>query len=245
MLEREIQFHSYDVDADGTVKISSIMHHMQQAAGDDLSQSGLTYKAMRDLGHVFVISKSRMIFSRLPDYEAPFTLRTIPILIHGATFIRDFYLERDGEIYMKASTAWALLDYEKRILLRPSVLTIDIPHDVSCSVGFEPTKTTLPRALSTTDPSEILDKRRVYRSMLDENRHLNNCLYSDLIFDYTSRIYKAPEIQISFMSEAREDDVILISRIVSDECEYFIGFNETHGRRCFEASVSESVKSVK
>lgn len=242
MLEREIIFQSYDVDADGSVKISSIMHHMQQAARDDVAQTGLTYKVMRDAGHVFVISKSRMVFSKLPDYEKPFIIRTIPILIHGATFIRDYYIERDGETYMKASTAWALLDFEKRSLLRPTALTTEIPHDASYSVGFEPMRTTLPKALSTSDTSEIIDKRRVYRSMLDENRHLNNCLYSDLIFDYTRRIYTAPEIQISFMSEAREDDVILISRIVSEECEYFIGYNETHGTRCFEAAISESAK---
>jgi len=75
--------------------------------------------------------------------------------------------------------------------------------------------------------------------MLDENRHLNNCLYADLIFDYTNRVYTSPEIQISFMNEAREDDVIAISRIVSEGCEYFIGYNETHGTRCFEAAVTE------
>ncbi|MPM93474.1 hypothetical protein SDC9_140611 [bioreactor metagenome] len=75
--------------------------------------------------------------------------------------------------------------------------------------------------------------------MLDENRHLNNCVYADLLFDYAKNTYVSPSIQIDFCGEAHKDDIITVYIATGENFDFLSGFNETRGKKCFDAIIRE------
>ena len=239
-LTKKICFYGYDADWRRKVKASSLMRQMQQAAEDDLAQYGMPYDVLRSNKTVFVLSKMLICMDRdIVPYE-PLLLTTIPKRIHGASFVRDFLLAEEGtdKVIMRASSVWALIDFDSRKLLRPSSLCGVIPHEEDTKVGFEAMRTLLPATLDTSvGDKKITDARRVYPSMLDENSHLNNCLYADLLTDIISREKEYGSFQINFISEAVLDDEIEIESVRSDTFEYVKGYNKTKSKPCFEAAV--------
>jgi len=74
--------------------------------------------------------------------------------------------------------------------------------------------------------------------MLDENNHLNNCVYSDIIFDYipnTKTIIKS--LQIDFVNEALENDILNIYFEKRQDSYFIYGYNTTKDNLCFKALV--------
>ena len=127
MLEQTIKIKSYDVHPNGVVKISALQKYMQQIAREDSDSYGATYAKMRDANMVFVITRLAMEFERPLRDEDIVTIRTINNRLEGASFVREFLFFSGGEQVAAATTLWALLDFEKRSILRPSALPFTIP----------------------------------------------------------------------------------------------------------------------
>ena len=127
MLEQTIKIKSYDVHPNGVVKISALQKYMQQIAREDSDSYGATYAKMREANMVFVITRLAVEFERPLRDEDIVTIRTINNRLEGASFVREFLFFSGGEQVAAATTLWALLDFEKRSILRPSALPFTIP----------------------------------------------------------------------------------------------------------------------
>ncbi|MBR7165385.1 MAG: hypothetical protein IKD18_03805 [Clostridia bacterium] len=209
MREEKMRFESFELSASGFVRPSAVMRRMQQAARDDLNSFGISYEAMREKSMAFVVSRMALVFNRPVPGEVPLVLRTAANPTRGATFPRSFVLEDEaGEPVMRAMSLWALLDFEKRTLLRPSALWEEIPSFADLSDGVS--------CARLMKPSGILpcysEERKVYASMLDQNNHLNNCNYADLATDLLpADAGEVKELQIAFQHEARLGEVLSLN----------------------------------
>lgn len=233
MREETVRFESYDLTSSGFVRPSAVMRRMQQAAREDLASFGITYDDMRKKNMVFVVSRMALDFKRPVKGERNLVLRTAANPTHGATFPRSFVLEDEEGICMRAVSLWALLDFEKRSLLRPSALWAEIPAFPDLSQGL-----VCERLIQPDGKPDLTDERRVYASMLDQNNHLNNCNYADLATDLLpDGAACVKQLHIAFQSEAKLGEVLRMKGFCQDGGYLISGsFSEREGN-CFLSKV--------
>lgn len=232
MLETKITVKSFDVFPNSTLKPSAIQRYMQQLAREDCDALGCTYNQMRDVNMVFVITKLAMKISKpIFAYDELF-VRTYNNRITGITYEREFEFYRDGEEIIHATTQWVIVKYDTRKLVRPREFPFPIPeHNFDCG-SIE-----IPRNLDAKELPPHAE-RTVRLSDLDENDHLNNCIYSDITLDYVPFDRKddfVSEMRIIFHHEAKIEDVLSIG-LAEKEGRYVLSaFNSTNETLCFEA----------
>ena len=239
MLEQTIKIKSYDVHPNGVVKISALQKYMQQIAREDSDSYGATYAKMRDANMVFVITRLAMEFERPLRDEDIVTIRTINNRLEGASFVREFLFFSGGEQVAAATTLWALLDFEKRSILRPSALPFTIPA-LKLPVPGIPVQKRLTERGTVLTPS---GERQVAFSDLDENNHLNNAYYSDIVADFAPvSLYDhwISGLQIAFLSEARLGDTLAVGVQERESGFLLTARNGRTGANCFEAQATVS-----
>ncbi len=230
MREEMIRFESFDLSGSGFVRPSAVLRRFQQIARDDLLSLGVSYQAMREKGQAFVVSRMALQFERPVVGEVPLKLVTAANPSHGATFPRSFLLSDETGVVARAMSQWALLDFEKRALLRASAFSWDLPSFPDLSDGLSCERLAKPRDAAPIDT----DYRRVYPSMLDQNCHLNNCNYADLATDLIPHGKgEVKELQISFQREAKLGETLLISRYDEEEGYLVSGTFSDRDETCF------------
>jgi len=234
VIKKEIVVTSFDVDAAGFARPSALLRYMQQAAREDLDQFGMTYPQMRENGVVFVLYGIRMELSRpLKAYEK-LSLETYSVDIRGASFQRDFYAFSDGKEVMRATSKWVLLDFVKRSIAHPSRLGVELPRYLDKDSGL-----TVDKRLDLSGTVHVMD-RTVYQSMLDENEHLNNCVYADIVTDcleYDLKKYVS-SIEILFHHEAAPGDELSLEMKGEGDSRVVCASDVTKDRPCFSATVT-------
>lgn len=232
MKESKITICSYDVLPNGHVKPSALQRYFQQIALEDISAVGATYQAMRSYSMVFVITKLRMdLFSDILSGDE-LILRTYPYKVEGVTFFRAFELYKNGELVCNADSRWVLINYVKRTIVRPSELPFEIPASQPTSELYP-----IPRRIGQT-AVEKTTERTVLLSEVDENRHLNNCYYSDYLLDHAPADVCAHPIRticILFDHEAYLGDTLELRFQPIEEGFSAVVYNKTAGKSCFQA----------
>ncbi len=236
-LEKRLYLYSYDANPNGSVKISSLMKYFQQIARDDLDNIGITYNEMRSFSQVFVIIKLKMEFQKEISIYDELYLKTVPTNIAGVTFFRDFVItDSDGNICLLAKSAWILINYDTRRIIRPKDICFPIPENpIIANIQLERTFDNNECPLSAKT-----NVREVNFSNLDENNHFNNTETASFAIDeICDRLIdgdKIKSMEIHFNHESVLGDVLEIktnhyplSSLVTAENRNF----ETNAFQCF------------
>ncbi len=241
MIEKNITVASFDVYPNSSIKPSALQRYMQQLAREDCDEMGYTYNDMRDINMVFVMTKMGISVKKPVFAYDTLTVRTFNNRISGVTFEREFEFFRDGEKVIHATTQWVIVKYDDRSIVRPKTFPFDIPaHGIDCG-SIE-----LPRVIKSDDEQTCIGQRIVRLSDLDENDHLNNCVYSDIAMDhlndYDRKLQYVQDIKIIFRHEAKLSDALSISAgmRVSEEGQTVhtvSAFNDTSNQACFESEI--------
>jgi acyl-ACP thioesterase len=219
MLKQKIQFESFDLAGSGFVRPSAVLRRLQQIAREDLLSFGVSYQDMREKNQAFVVSRMALSFARPVRGEVPLFLTSAANPTHGATFPRSFLIEDENGVLVRANSQWALLDFEKRSLLRASAFPWELPAFEDLSEGLICERLAVPKMKEPI----YSDVRRVYPSMLDQNCHLNNCNYADLATDlFPCGTPEVKEIQISFQKEAKLGEELLINAYREESGAYLV-----------------------
>lgn len=232
MIERTFSVKSFDVFPNSTIKPSALQKYMQQFAREDCDETGATYYKMREVNMVFVITKMAIEIKKPVFAYDELKVITYNNSIKGITFDREFEFYRDGEEVIHASTQWVIVNYDSRKIVRPR----DFPFEIE-SINKENTEIEIPRMLEKSGLVEH-SERVVRLSDLDENDHLNNCIYSDISLDILPFDRKddfVKEIRILFCQEARIDDVLSLSSCEKEGRHTVYAYNKTGEKPCFEA----------
>ena len=231
MTESFITIKNTDVFDGGSLKPSALQRYMQSLAFDDCESIGCTYKALRALGAVFVITKLGMKFSRAVKEGETLKAVTYNNKVGGITFIREFEFYSGETEVIHATTEWVLVNFDTRAIVRPR----DLPFDF-VSLGKECASVPLPRAFAFPELDKDFE-REVTSADLDDNLHLNNCVYSDIalsgfVFD-AKKVYPK-ETYIIFRHEAREGEKLLLKTAENGYEKYLTAENVTKNTQCFD-----------
>lgn len=246
MYSKEIKVKSYDVDRTGNIKLSSMMKYFQQIARENLDGLGMTYDFLREHNIVFVLSKYKIRILNKMHADKKYIFKTSPCAIQTVYFIRDFVVEDEfGNRYAEATSLWVIIDFISHSILRPSKLPREIFPDARL-VDFDIER-------NRTKVREKYDynyKTDVSFSQLDQNNHLNNCYYADIIFDsiYANDIYvRQPQLQpqtqaycidLSFEHEAKFKSKLDVKICCDDSSITIVCHNDTDDNICFSACIS-------
>lgn len=235
MKDTTIVVKSYDVFPNGAIKPSALMRYMQQLAREDCDALGCTYDFMRNLNTVFVTTKLGIEFYRPIKVGEVLQMRTYNNEINGIIFDREFDIKIGGEEVAHASTFWVLVKYDDRSLCRPSDFPYEFfSHHLDCK------KVDIPRRLAEGD-MQTISERVVRVSDLDENNHLNNCVYADITVDslplFNGLDQTIRTIKVIYRHEARLNDVLDISLSKAFGKFSLKADNKTSNSVCFESQV--------
>ena len=226
----------YDLDAHGDVKLTSMLRHINLAAGINAAELGIGITDTLPL--VFVLQRFGLRIIQWPVWNQQVKIRTWPAEIAKGTF------QRNGDMYDESGykiaewiSIWVLIDVEARKVRRPSALAVELPAYGRMGVEVEAHKV-------DTEEGEFLSayKHMVRFSDTDTYQHMNNAVYADLIANVLhesqsplARPQNWKEVQINYIAETRIGDEIEVQCRQSGEAIFITG--NVAGRNSFAASI--------
>lgn len=178
LFSKQMTILSEQVDRTRTLKPSALLLMLQEIALDhsralDLGSDKTLYRNL-----LWVVTRYYFEINRLPRYEETVTLETYPGPVRRVLFPRHFRMtDADGNVLLRASSVWVLIDGEKRTMISPK------QYDLPVYDGL-----TLSDELPINRPAEPIETERtasfaVPYSYLDLNGHMNNTKYFDACID--------------------------------------------------------------
>ena len=166
---------SHSCDYNGVARPSAVMTYLQEAANLQVKTCGPTYEEMKQNGQFFVLSRIGVsLSSPLYAYEE-LEAETWAVPSRGFSFLRRHRILRAGKPICEATSVWALLDMASR---RPLRVTEYQPR-FTCE---EDAGVTLPdRIRLGKEGLTPLGKYTVRYADTDQNEHMNNTMYADML----------------------------------------------------------------
>jgi medium-chain acyl-[acyl-carrier-protein] hydrolase len=223
----QFSVHASDTDYRSKGKLSFILDIMQCAADSAVGKLGISVEEILNAGMGWMMITLDLEFKRIPRPNDLLTVHTWSKGKKGALWQRDYRIfDGDNIEIASARSIWALVDIEKRKILRPNALPIEVEHYKGDSVGDFPVKVAIP-------PHIMLEEAYRYQvrySGLDNNRHLNNARYGDLCCDVlTLSEWENTDLKrfrITYLQEAKfGDEMIILRSAVTDDGIYVRGQN--------------------
>src|SRR5919197_2736291 len=111
--------HSYAVDAFGTLALPALAGYLQEVAGRHADALGCGVEALRAFGLAWVLSRQRIEASAPVRLGDELEVVTWPSGVERLLVHREFLVTRGGAEVARASTAWLVLDLDRRRPVRP------------------------------------------------------------------------------------------------------------------------------
>ena len=203
--EERIIVRTYECQADGSIKIASLMQCLQEAAARHAEQLGLGFERLGEMNGYWVLSNLRVEIARLPKWGEEVTIRTWPSGFNRVIASREFVgKDRDGRELFKAGSEWMVLDKQRNRPKNLFHLDLGLPK-----IGAKALSGKLTR-LQPRHGYQDADRVRVPYSSIDLNGHVNNTEYVRWGFDALRRAFKAEgnvhSMQVTYLSEIFEGD---------------------------------------
>lgn len=200
MIKKEFEIKSYDTNPRSTLRLSSLMKEMQQAAREDCDNIGSTYESMKNDGVVFVVVRNAIKLNRPLKCGEIITIETWQHKVRGVSFYRNFEFYAGSECVGCSVNQWVLMDINTGRIARPSAMTNKLP-DIERTVDLNVDIFRLDKK----EPDNTSNFEVRY-SMLDQNDHLNNCVYVDVVDDYCAEHKDVSLIDLHYISEMKLGD---------------------------------------
>ena len=216
----EYRICSHDTDMTGCVRAAAYMRFMQETAYRHMAAAGPSAETLREAGRAFLLCRITLsVYKSLRQGDIIEDV-TWANESAGVNFGRSFNVYHNNMLAAEAQSVWMLYDFINGHILRAQevqlnygtdeVLELELPRRLSLPDGVEPT-------LEGVRTAEYAD--------IDENRHVNNTVYADLLCGRTPEIASGDahisSLYINFCNQWRCDEEIRIYRAQSDGIYYF------------------------
>ena len=207
VLKQEFLLRSKDVDLHRRLRTSRLFELLQEASIRHTEELGMGRDKTLDKGILWIVGLQRAEISRMPVYDEQIVLKSWPGKTMHLFFPRYYQMEtKTGEVLLKASALWTLVDEQTRKVVFPEKYGVVIEGTVT---GEEIALPASPRKLELTETVPF----QIPYSYVDLNGHMNNTRYFDLAEDCipASREGRALRlVQTEYASEARLDDKLKV-----------------------------------
>ena len=164
-----------EVDSFGEIRISKLMWHMQNVAGEHAIKLKIDRDILMKDNSIWVVVRYDMKINRLPKLKEKYIITTHPGETKGFMFPRFFQVyDKHGNLLVNISSTWVVVNFDtRRIILRPF-------KDINLPVEHDPNDLELPAKINE-EATNLVCKRLTKESELDINIHINNTFYYDYV----------------------------------------------------------------
>lgn len=173
MLTQKLTLLTEDCDAKRELRLSRLFQLLQEISIADTEALGYPREKTLDKGLLWVLGKQRVEISRLPVYGEKVVLTSSPGKRIPFLFPRHCVMETEGgELLLKASSVWALIDQKTRVMVNPEEHGVVIEgKEEGGEIPFQFPMKSFPLMGRVCFQAEWRD--------CDLNGHLNNTAYLD------------------------------------------------------------------
>jgi acyl-ACP thioesterase len=169
------------------------------------------YDDLKNHNLFWVLSQFYLQVEKYPAWQDELTLNTWSAGTDGMYAYREYILENDkGEIIVKASSAWLILDMETRKIFRLSDYKATFPKRTDTNACRNP------KRIKPDVHTESLSYYPVLFSELDINKHFNSVKYVERVLDDFGIDYlnenEPAELEVNYLKEAVAGDQIAVTR---------------------------------
>ncbi len=196
----EFRVRSYELGPEGALSAESLCDYLQEAAGRHAEELGISIDAIGRDNLTWVLARLDLLLEGLPGRGRTVRVETWPSGAKGFLALREFLVTGDGIPLARATSAWLVIDLERRrpVRLPSSISEIPIPdRERALQRGFR----RIPK------PGRADHERRfeVRYGDLDVNRHVNHVRYLEWAFETLPAVFLAAhrlvEVEADFRAE--------------------------------------------
>lgn len=207
MYREELLLRSKDVDLHRRLRTSRLFELLQEASIRHTEQLGMGRDKTLDKGLLWIVGLQRAQISRMPVYDEQILLKSWPGDTMHLFFPRYYQMETAaGEVLLRSSALWTLVDQETRKVVFPEKYGVVIPGEPT---GEEIGLPSSPRRMELSESVPF----RVPYSYVDLNGHMNNTRYFDLAEDCVPASREGRPlrlVQTEYVSEAKLGDELQV-----------------------------------
>ena len=210
--ENKFKIRAFDVDANGRLKVNTIIDYFQDAASNDAERLNFGYSNFVPRGLTWVLSWARFEFINYPKFMDEIRIQTWGKKQFKLYSIRDYLLYNSkDEIICKGTSAWLLIDSKS---LRPKILFELFPeikmHDSKDALSD------LPQKIIPAAQTEVIYSTQIRYSDIDLNQHANNASYIKFMLDCFDqefhKKYTMKTLTVSYNAQSKYGDEIQLSK---------------------------------
>lgn len=230
-----------DSDFMQNIKLSSLFSYFEDIAGLHASELGIPRETLYEKhGCVWVVSRTKVEILKYPVWNDEVIFETWPQVPQRFQVDRDYYVkDKDGNILIKGSSIWVLIDYKTRHLVKTDIL-----DDYSQGVVKERALESKLSQIRLKGEESTCYSRVIRNSDIDMNRHVNNAHYPDYVMDcYPIEFLKdhpVSSLQVNYLNEALEGEEIVFSKFISEDNplkHYILGCSKVDNKQFFKAEI--------
>lgn len=223
----------YECDLNSRIKAGALMSQCQAISTDHCNHIGLTIEKYHETNTIFLLAKvSLEIYGEIKvgDRIRMITRPSSPVRAVYSRYTR--FLNEQGKEVASQDSKWVLVDTVSRKILREPPEALGFPFDLPLEQEHD---FTIPKCRDALTAG----MEKVTYSRTDDNGHLNNTQYADIILDnlpleVTAR-QRLKKLVINYHSEAKLGDTLEIRLKDWGENGYYISGLHADAKKCFEA----------
>ena len=178
--------HYHYTDRNFRLKLFYIAKYMQETALAAFDRLEAPRQELIDRGLAFILTKLSFRFDGEVKKFDEITVETWALPFKSITFVRNYRVrnETTGECAIRASSSWALININEKSIVRPDTLSANYTAMTDDEdIGFQPVRKiiSMPADDVLFNDSNLLFQKEILYSDIDENLHMNNTIYLDII----------------------------------------------------------------
>jgi len=214
-----ISIKSYHTNKYGKASIASLFNILIEAAWAHAQVMDWGYDSLKSNNLFWVLSRIYFQVNEYPVWQDQVTLTTWSAGTDGMYAYREYILEdKTGEVILKASSAWLILDLETRKIFRLSDFKATFPKFTDSRACRNP------KRIKPDEHSDNLDFSPVLFSELDINQHFNSVKYLERVLDdfgvgFLDQ-FEPTELEVNYLKEGQAGDCIALTRTQISDNEF-------------------------
>lgn len=217
MYEEALHFTASDFDRNGKIKASSLMHTFEDVAIKHADQLGVGWADLMKDNLIWVLNKLRFQIHLAMKADAVYQMETFPRKQKGVTFFRDYYIyDEGGHLAAVGTSQWCVINFVTRKIERNGVSFEGNYIEREAFAGG------IAKLKINDGALAFIGSHHVTEEDLDENEHVNNCRYADMVenvleghTDFTINFVKEARLgdEIRLYQEPQQDSVLVAGKL--------------------------------
>ena len=211
-----------ETDENKKLSLPAIVDYFQDCSTFQTEDLEVGFSYLEPKGLTWVLSYWQIVVDEYPKLGEEITIGTLPYDFKSFLGRRNFFLEKEGKMIVKADSLWTLLDLKQmRPIKVPEELLNTYQKEEKLTMDYAPRKVII-SGEEKKEASLIVQKHH-----LDCNGHVNNGQYIKIASAYLPDNFKVRQIRAEYKNQAYLGDVIYPRCYVDEEKYMVVLYNET------------------